>query len=295
MSYLPTAYQSAIGIGICLGLITGLILFGIVFGDRINDRNRSRQAQKDETPIVTTYGRDLVRSEAGFMRISFKVGLELLALFTAGVVGFTMWATDSLPEIPAIGLGDDSDQPHITDHRGGKATSLKGITIVEELPVTPEYDREAQFGDWVSTGDGCDMRQQILRRDLTKETLYDDGCTVSNGLLDDPYTGDTIIYDYRNYFDVQIDHVVPLGLAWDSGAYTWDQDEREHFANDPHVLLAVDGPTNSSKSDQSISEWLPPDESYHCDYFDLYLDVIRRYDLVITQADAQTVRESSCP
>lgn len=228
------------------------------------------------------------------MRISWKMGLEVLAGLLAVVFGIGYYVAGHTPSLPDIDwpiVGDDPAPAQ--QHKHHRAAGLAGIDIVAHLPRNvPDYDREAQFGDWVSTGDGCDMRQRILRRDLVDETLYPDGCTVATGTLHDPYTGDIIAFTHDDYLAVQIDHMVPLGLAWDSGAYKWTQNEREAYANDPKVLLAVDGPTNGAKSDQSISEWLP--DHHVCGYERHYLRVIRAYDLVITRADARTVRASRC-
>lgn len=227
------------------------------------------------------------------MRISWKMGLEVLAGLLGVVFAIGWYVAGHTPSWSDINPfdGEATSQQHHPRHP--RAAGLAGIDIVAHLPRgVPDYDREAQFGDWASTGDGCDMRQQILRRDLVDETLYSDGCTVETGTLHDPYTGNTIRFAHEDYDDVQIDHMVPLGLAWYSGAYRWTQGEREAYANDPKVLLAVDGPTNGSKSDQSISEWLP---AHHpCGYERHYLRVIRTYDLVITRADARTVRTSRC-
>lgn len=154
----------------------------------------------------------------------------------------------------------------------------------------PEYNVDKFGSGWMDPdGNGCDARNDILSRDLTKVKLDTDKCTVLSGVLNDPYTGKTINFTRgaATSAAVQIDHIVPRALAWRSGAWSWSDDKRRAFANDPINLLAVDGPTNGSKSDQSISEWLPKNKSYHCTYTALYVSVIDKYDLAMSDADKQ--------
>lgn len=289
-----TNYHLAVGCAVLAGLLIGIFIFAIVFGDWWNDRQNRREAKRLAGTVPIPEVRELARLEGGWARVSFGLGMEVILVAVALISGGTLWATGNLhmPDINVPVIGSDDPAP-AQQHKHHRAAGLSGIDIVAHLPRNvPDYDREAQFGDWVSTGDGCDMRQRILRRDLVDETLYPDGCTVATGTLHDPYTGDTIHFTHDDYFAVQIDHMVPLGLAWDSGAYEWTQEQREAYANDPKVLLAVDGPTNGAKSDQSLSEWLPP--HHVCGYERHYLRVIKAYDLVITRADARTVRSSRC-
>ncbi|MEU2794837.1 DUF1524 domain-containing protein [Streptomyces sp. NPDC007100] len=61
--------------------------------------------------------------------------------------------------------------------------------------------------------------------------------------------------------DVDIDHMVPLGEAWDSGARTWSTAERQAYANDlddERSLLAIHDSANQSKADRDPAKWMPP-------------------------------------
>lgn len=105
------------------------------------------------------------------------------------------------------------------------------------------YDREKYFGGWASNGCGsATTRDTILARDL-KGAVKNPKCQVVSGTLSDPYTGRTIQFRRgRNTSSaVQIDHVVALLDAWESGARDWDQAKRVQYANSPDVLLASDG------------------------------------------------------
>jgi len=172
-----------------------------------------------------------------------------------------------------------------------------------DLPVRDRapsdgYSRE-QFGEAWSDVDhnGCDTRNDVLRRDLGNVTYNSggDACTVETGILHDPYTGRTI--RFRRGPDsaaVQIDHVVALADAWATGAQDWPAATRLALANDPANLLAVDGPANQDKSAGDASEWLPPNAGYRCAYVVRQLRVKAAYGLWVTRAEhdamARTLR-----
>lgn len=113
------------------------------------------------------------------------------------------------------------------------------------------------------------MREDILARDLTDVAYVTrNGCKVKSGVLNDPYTGKVIHFTrgQNTSAAVQIDHVVALQNAWQSGAKDWNARKRMQFANDPYNLLAVDGPANQGKGSASAAYWLPTNASYRCDY-----------------------------
>jgi len=157
------------------------------------------------------------------------------------------------------------------------------------------YDRDAFGSGWKDPDrNGCDARNDILARDLTGLTFKDgtNDCVVLSGTLSDPYTGTTIAFTRGNDTSalVQIDHVVPLSWSWSQGTAEWTDDERVAFANDPRNLRAVDGATNSSKSDSGPSEWMPPDDAFACVYVESFVSVLTAYDLSIGDADRVAIR-----
>ena len=124
-----------------------------------------------------------------------------------------------------------------------------------------------QFGPaWPRLG-GCDARNRVLARDLTSAVLKTTGCVVMSGTLLSPYTRG-VIHFVRGpqSAQAQIDHVVALGDAWQTGAQGWTPTKREQFANDPVELLAVDGPSNEAKGDSDAASWLPPNKAFRCRY-----------------------------
>lgn len=186
------------------------------------------------------------------------------------------------------------------------ATELAGATPLEdlaELEVRPRaphtgYSR-ARFGPRWSDVDAnrCDTRNDILARDL-RELRRDGSCVVLDGVLDDPYTGDLVEFVRGpRSATVQIDHVVPLSLAWDTGAQRLSPARREAFANDPLNLLAVDGRANASKGDDGADEWLPPARTAWCSYAERIVAVRIRYRLWVTpeERDALAAVLNSCP
>jgi hypothetical protein len=182
---------------------------------------------------------------------------------------------------------------------------LSTLVVKGRAPKTG-YSRD-QFGQaWtddvnVAQGhNGCDTRNDILRRDLAVETVKPGTreCVILTGVLDDPYTGRRIdfVRGEKTSPAVQIDHVVSLSDAWQKGAAQWDTFKRTDFANDPVNLQATDGPTNQRKGAGDAATWLPPNKSYRCTYVSRQIDVKARYGLWITAAekDAMTGIIAAC-
>src|SRR5262245_35509790 len=72
------------------------------------------------------------------------------------------------------------------------ATALETLPVKGRAPKTG-YDRE-QFGDGWASVHGCDTRDRMLARDLTRRS-YVDGCRVESGELNDPYTAARIRFE----------------------------------------------------------------------------------------------------
>lgn len=185
------------------------------------------------------------------------------------------------------------------------ASDQDALNVLATLSIQPKsaessYDRLVDFGTaWLDVDhNGCDTRDDILARDLTTVVKHG-ACTVESGTLIDPYTGKTIAFTrgVESSRAVQIDHVVPLGDAWATGASLLTLAQRESLANDPLNLLAVDGPTNEAKSDKDASEWLPPSVGFACTYVARQIAVKATYHLWVTQAEHDKMASvlSACP
>jgi excalibur calcium-binding domain-containing protein/uncharacterized protein DUF1524 len=146
-----------------------------------------------------------------------------------------------------------------------------------------EFDRERFGPAWKDVDrNGCDQRNDVLRRDLTKLQTKPgtNGCVAASGVLTSEYTGKTVEFT-RGDDEVQIDHVVALAEAWRTGAYAWDPAKRERFANDPFNLEAVESEVNTAKGDDPPIYWLPDVEQ--CDFVNRYVSIKDLYRLGITK------------
>ena len=166
---------------------------------------------------------------------------------------------------------------------------LDTLEVKGRAPMTG-YSRDLFGQAWLDVDrNGCDTRNDILRRDLGDITLKPgtNDCVVLSGELDDPYTGNLIDFERgaSTSSEVQIDHVVALADAWAKGAQQWPASEREAFANDPRNLLAVDGPTNQEKGAGDAATWLPPNRAYWCDYAAAIVLVKSEYEVWTTAAE----------
>ena len=104
----------------------------------------------------------------------------------------------------------------------GSAADTLNALAVDDNQSSSGYDRDS-FGFRTTDvdGNGCDVRDDVLARDLTDITYkYAGSCVVESGTLADPYTAQTIhfVRGRATSAKVQIDHVVALENAWQSGA-----------------------------------------------------------------------------
>ncbi len=184
---------------------------------------------------------------------------------------------------------------------GSAARVLSTLTVRGWAPLTG-YARDRFGAAWYDAdGNGCDTRDDVLRRDLGSVRLkaHTGGCVVAAGVLADPYSGRTVRFTrgIRTSAVVQIDHVVALADAWRTGAQRWTADRRRDYANDPLVLLAADGVLNEQKGDGDAATWLPPDRAYRCAYVARQVAVKARYGLSVTPAEKAAMGRvlASCP
>lgn len=221
-------------------------------------------------------------------RIRRFIALVTIAagIAVAVIASSEMWQPVAEPIAPVANASAESDA----------AKLLQTIPIKGRAAKTG-YERSL-FGDGWANVRGCDMRNIILNRDMT-DVAVGDGCKVTSGTLDDPYTGKII--QFKRGADtsdaVQIDHVVALSDAWQKGAQQLSPERRKELANDPLELLAVDGPANQQKRDGDAATWLPPNKLFRCQYVARQIAVKAKYSLWVTQAeyDAMTRVLAQCP
>lgn len=165
-------------------------------------------------------------------------------------------------------------------------SALETLEVKGRAPKTG-YERK-QFGNGWAKVDGCTTREIILYRDLKNKTM-DGECKVTSGTLDDPYTGTVIEFSKDKSSAVQIDHVVALSNAWQTGAQQLSLEKRQQLANDPLELLAVDGPANQAKSDGDAATWLPKNKPFRCEYVARQIAVKVKYSLWVTVAEKEAM------
>lgn len=151
------------------------------------------------------------------------------------------------------------------------------------------YDRDL-FRHWIDAdGDGCNTRYEVLIAEATRTPTVGSGCSLSGGSWVSLYDGVT----FTDPGGMDVDHMVALAEAWDSGARTWSAARRQAFANDLGVswsLIAVSASTNRSKSDRDPAEWLPPRSAYRCTYLGDWLAVKVRWSLSVDSTERAAIR-----
>src|SRR4029077_19652970 len=111
-----------------------------------------------------------------------------------------------------------------------------------------------QFGYPADTdSDGCNTRAEVLIRDSMTPAQGDpSGCHVLAGDWHSPYDDITV----SDPAEIEIDHVVPLKEAWDSGAWESAPNRLTAYGNDlddTRSLRAVTMASNRDKGDADPS------------------------------------------
>jgi len=158
-------------------------------------------------------------------------------------------------------------------------TYLASLTVATENRTG--YDRDL-FPTWITISGTCDTREYILKRDGSN-VVTNSACTATSGSWYSPYDGAT----WTAASDLDIDHLVPLAEAWDSGASAWTTAQRQAFANDVTrpQLLAVTDNVNQTNGDQDPATWMPSLTSYRCTYVRAWVQVKYYYDLSVDSAE----------
>ncbi|HEX5403056.1 MAG TPA: HNH endonuclease family protein [Pseudonocardiaceae bacterium] len=183
----------------------------------------------------------------------------------AALIGLTVQANALPPGIPSATAA---------------RTQLGELTVHADGSMTG-YARD-KFPTWINIEGNCDAREEVLKRDGVGITVGTN-CQPTAGHWVSPYNGVTITVSSK----VQIDHIVPLGDAWRTGASSWTTAQRQAFANDlsDPQLLAVDASDNESKGDRSPDQWMPPSEAFWCTYAKMYTHIKFVFGLTVTSAE----------
>lgn len=204
------------------------------------------------------------------------------------------------------------------------------IETIPERPFPGGYERGCKEGEGCVFGprwsddysgplghNGCDTRNDVLAQQLNNvEYKGGSGCVVTYGTYTEPYFGteEEFVKGEPRATQDEVDHVLPLALAWDLGMHTKDLDSRIELANDAEYNLIVT--TNAAnaggndingnkqydaslgeypgKSDMAAYEWLPylTDTGRACDFSARYVLTADRYGLPVLEADKRAITEA---
>ncbi|OMI34354.1 putative secreted protein [Streptomyces sparsogenes DSM 40356] len=171
---------------------------------------------------------------------------------------------------------------------------------IADLPVADEnrtgYER-TKFRHWVDADrDGCNTRAEVLIEEAVEPPTVSAGCVLTGGTWHSYYDD----ADQTEARALDIDHMVPLAEAWDSGASAWSAGERQAYANDlddERSLVAVTARENRRKADQDPAEWLPSATGALCRYVTEWTAVKTRWGLSADWREAAALVElaADCP
>ena len=191
--------------------------------------------------------------------------------------------------VAAVGLAVVTD---VAEGPTAQAAVVKKrlVGMTKGLKVAPEvrrgYDRD-KFSHWTNKGDGCDTRDLVLIQEARIKPVVTADCDLRGGrwfsYYDGRRTGDPSTFD--------VDHMVPLAEAWDSGARRWNAGTRRRFANDlfdRRALVAVTAASNRSKSDSDPADWLPR-RAARCRYVREYVAVKTRWRLTVNRGEKRAL------
>ena len=258
-----------------------------------------QRGDKDPAGWMPSTSNSICAYLGNWVAVKTKWGLamdqrEFVAVKTAFTQRCSTPTTSSsvAPTTSSINVTTTTGKPTIV---GSALALLQTIRVENEYQVG--YDR-ALFDHWRDIdGDGCDSRDQVLKRDSISLPQVDPvNCNVIAGDWVSPYDGGR----WSNPSDIDIDHVVALKEAWDSGAWAWSAAQRKAFANDTsdsRTLLAVTDSVNQSKSDKDPSNWLPPLQSYTCTYLGNWIAVKVRWSLSMDSSEYGRIKnllQSTC-
>lgn len=171
------------------------------------------------------------------------------------------------------------------------------IKVLKIAPDVREGYARSKFKHWSDLDkNGCNTRNDVIIQEALVKPKVEAGCKIvkDTGKWYSAYDGATV----TNFSALDVDHMVPLAEAWDSGAKAWDDAKRQVYANDMgdiNSLIAVTAATNRSKSDQDPAEWLPAKDV--CTYVKNWVHVKVRWSLTVDEKELKVLKDTNakCP
>lgn len=186
-----------------------------------------------------------------------------------------------------------------------KMTKESAERLLESIQTVDKYD-DVKYNrkDWkhwsAQNGNTCwNTREQalynqgkdvvLLDKNKKETTDINKACYIKSGVWVDPYSGET----FTKPGDLDVDHTVPLNAAAKMGAQSWSPEQKEIFANDlQYVLVVTSAKQNRAKGAKTPSEWMPEKQEAHCDYAKIYLEIVNKYKMNLTQADKDALAKA---
>lgn len=186
-----------------------------------------------------------------------------------------------------------------------KMTKESAERLLESIQTVDKYD-DVKYNrkDWkhwsAQNGNTCwNTREQalynqgkdvvLLDKNKKETTDINKACYIKSGVWVDPYSGET----FTKPGDLDVDHTVPLNAAAKMGAQSWSPEQKEIFANDlQYVLVVTSAKQNRAKGAKTPSEWMPEKKEAHCDYAKIYLEIVNKYKMDLTQADKDALAKA---
>ena len=253
-----------------IAIVTGLALFGFI--GLVTDNPQSTTSQTQSTPTgssseepetKTTEPEPTTTSEASSSPAPSEPGLE------------------------------SANEELVAEENGSSEKVDRFTFFLASMEIEPEvtsgYDRDL-FKHWIDAdGDSCNAREEVLIIESLEPVTLGAGCKVLTGSWFSSY--DAVVITDSSKLDM--DHMVPLKEAWDSGANAWSADRRQAFANDLDLqvaLIAVSASSNRSKSARDPAEWLPTNVSYRCQYAEDWMAVKVKWELSVDAKEFEALR-----
>ena len=164
------------------------------------------------------------------------------------------------------------------------------ILVCSQVLACPKYNRK-DYRHWIDEDRDCqNTRNEVLIQESLEPVSFKSskGCKVLSGRWFGSFTGQI----FNNPKQLDIDHLVPLKEAHDSGAHAWSKSRKRDYANDmsyPDHLIAVAARANRLKGAKDPSEWLPPDKSYWRQYAEAWVGIKIRWGLTADSSEISTL------
>lgn len=174
---------------------------------------------------------------------------------------------------------------------------LNSLNVVSEYKKVP-YKR-TEWKHWINiNGSSCwTIREEALFNQAEKNSIVlldkdnketkdkNIACSIKSGKWKDPYTNEII----SNPSKTDVDHTSALSATAKAGGQSWDKAKKEAFANDLDHLIVTSQKANRQKGDKTPSEWLPENQKSWCMYAKIYINILHKYNLNVSQKDKDTL------